>query len=45
MLGMIWVQSVCKGYEQTTLVGNELINPFILMYPIYIDTIRMEYAG
>ena len=23
--GLIWVQSVCKGYEQTTLVDNELI--------------------
>ena len=24
VLGLIWVQSVCKGCEQTTLVGNEL---------------------
>ena len=24
MLGLIWVQSVCKGYQQTTLVGKEL---------------------
>ena len=23
--GLIWVQSVCEGYEQRTLVGNELI--------------------
>ena len=23
-LGLIWVQSVCKGYEHTTLGGNEL---------------------
>ena len=22
--GLIWVQPVCKGYQQTTLVGNEL---------------------
>ena len=22
--GLIWVQSVCKGYQQTTLVGKEL---------------------
>ena len=22
--GLIWVQSVCKGYQQTALVGNEL---------------------
>ena len=22
--GLIWVQTVCKGYEQTTLVGKEL---------------------
>ena len=24
MSGLIWVQSVCKGYQQTTLVGKEL---------------------
>ena len=23
LLGLIWVQSVCKGYEQTTLVGKQ----------------------
>ena len=23
--GLIWVQTVCKGYQQTTLVGNELM--------------------
>ena len=23
--GLIWVQSFCKGYQQTTLVGNQLI--------------------
>ena len=22
--GLIWFQSVCKGYEQATLVGNKL---------------------
>ena len=22
--GMLWVQSVCKGYQQTTLGGKEL---------------------
>ena len=22
--GLIWVQTVCKGYQQTTLVGKEL---------------------
>ena len=22
--GLIWVQTVCKGYQQMTLVGNEL---------------------
>ena len=25
MLGLIWVQFVCNGYEQTTLVDNELM--------------------
>ena len=24
MLGLIWVQTVCKGYQQTTLIGKEL---------------------
>ena len=24
LLGLIWVQTVCKGYQQTTLVGKEL---------------------
>ena len=24
MLGLIWVQIVCKGYQETTLVGKEL---------------------
>ena len=26
MSGLIWVQTVCKGYQQTTLVGKELTN-------------------
>ena len=33
--GLIWVQSVCKGYEQRTLVGNELKEWF---YPYAINT-------
>ena len=31
LLGLIWVQSVCKGYEQMTLVGNELTLAFMLL--------------
>ena len=29
--GLIWVQTVCKGCQQTTLVGKELtdLNPFM----------------
>ena len=23
LLGLIWVQTVCKGYQQMTLVGEE----------------------
>ena len=23
LLGLIWVQTVCKGYQETTLVGKE----------------------
>ena len=25
LLGLIWVKAVCKSYQQTTLVGNELM--------------------
>ena len=25
LMGMIWVQIVCKSYKQTSLGGNELI--------------------
>ena len=25
--GLIWIKTVCKGYEQTTLVGKELTGP------------------
>ena len=24
--GLIWVQTVCRGYQQMTLVGKEVIN-------------------
>ena len=27
--GFIWVQTICQGYQQTTLVGNELHRPMI----------------
>ena len=26
MSGLIWVQTVCKGYQQMTLVGKELMH-------------------
>ena len=29
--GLIWVQTVCKGYQQTTLVGKELLATYICM--------------
>ena len=35
-LGMIWVQTVCQGYQQTTLVNRELrreINNYICQIP------------
>ena len=24
LTGLVWIQTVCRGYEQMTLVGNEL---------------------
>ena len=30
MSGLIWVQTVCKSYQQTTLVGKELNNGICL---------------
>ena len=30
MSGLIWVQTVCKGYQQMTLVGKELSGFFEL---------------
>ena len=35
MLGMIWVQTVCKGYHQTTLEGKELIPQIYLQATIF----------
>ena len=28
LLGLIWFQTVCKGYQQTTLVGGKELNSF-----------------
>ena len=33
--GLIWIQTVCKGYQQMTLVGKELI-PFFIAVAIII---------
>ena len=35
--GLIWVQTVCKSYQQTTLVGNEFMckHSYILRLEIY----------
>ena len=29
LLGLIWVQTVCNGYQQTTLAGKELMPQFL----------------
>ena len=34
--GLIWVQTVCKGFQQTTLVGNELM---IVIYFFSLHTL------
>ena len=35
ILGLIWVQTVCKGSQQTTLVGKELTHPFFRRQKYY----------
>ena len=30
MTGLIWVQTVCKGYQQMAQVGKELMNEFAM---------------
>ena len=30
--GLIWVQTVCKGYQQTILVGKELTQIFLIFF-------------
>ena len=34
--GLFWVQSVCKGYEQMTLAGNELRKPCLCQMIIFL---------
>ena len=38
MLGLIWVQIICKGYQQTTPAGNELkqLSVFKMPDPQYV---------
>ena len=40
MSGLIWVQPICNGYEQTTLVGKELTkakNKTVFVFPNSTD--------
>ena len=37
LLGLVWLQTVCKGYQQTTLVGKELKNDVPLLWAV-VDT-------
>ena len=30
--GLIWVQTVCKGYHQTAIVGKELMGKSLIKY-------------
>ena len=36
--GLIWVQTVCKDYQQTTLVGKELTSFPVKVTVMYLDT-------
>ena len=48
--GLIWVQTVCKGYQQTTLVGIEFLTVksfnclvFVVFYFIFLSSCIMLY--
>ena len=42
LLGLVWVQSVCKCYEQTTLVGNRLKEKSLRLKMAHISEVRLE---
>ena len=44
MSGLIWVQTVCKGYQQKTLVGKELIEQIGLksLYMLHSTFLTIE---
>ena len=43
MSGLTWVHTVCEGYQQTTLVGKELISvllkiaTIIMAFQLFLD--------
>ena len=46
LLGLIWVQSVCKGYEQsqqTTLVDKEFKNKLLKMQVIVLSLLSQSH--
>ena len=49
MLGLIWVQTVWKSYQQTTLVGKELMVNVTKIagceFPILAFMIKLSYIG
>ena len=36
MLGLIWFQTVCKSYQQMTLVGKATPNKFLDSHPNFV---------
>ena len=43
MLGLIWVQTVCKGYQKTTILNSkEIINSLIYALVIYDLTLKLS---
>ena len=43
MSGLIWVQSVCKGHQQTTLLSNEL--KMKILFPVFFVIIFFNCFG
>ena len=39
---LIWIQNVCKSYQQTTLVGKHLRSPHILGVNIYLPYMVLD---
>ena len=43
LLGLIWAQTVCKGYQQMTLAGKELGGPGPKVIKLFYAQMNMKF--